>query len=1082
MKRNDFLKNAIALLLCSLLLLGTLLPASAAVSPSGDADGDGKITVSDVVALRGYIVGSETPTEAQVFNCDLDGNGKLTVSDVVALRQLIVNGVPSELPDEDVQIRVLGSTAVKASGKNALDYGKFSDGDTVEFSSNYRYFWIQINDQLGETMVYSESGTYSFLVPKGIDCYANDAFSAESNTIRARVATAEELAQNRNLAVNAYDFRYLNEETAYDAATEALINDSTSVKSGEVIAYPHAYANRVTENKTIFNARNAIDGVTETGYNHSSYPYQSWGCGRYDDAEFVVYFGREVTLDRLAFVLRADFSGSVEHDTYWESITAEFSDGSTMTFETVKGGSRQEFKFPAVTTTSVRLKNLIRHDNPNSGMWAALIELEAWGADLLSENPTAQKTSVTPDFGGKPVAETIDTYSAADIAQTMRTAYRYFTDNIGVTDDGWKEGVYYIGLSDAYITTGDLDYYLDCRCEAEYYQYKVNGGKLTDFGDDYCISQMYLAMNRLSPGAHKLQSTLENADYNLSLGKLDYHWCDALFMSGMVFTELSNLTGDPRYRETEHATYLEWKAKLYSEENDLWYRDLGYVGKTTPAGRPIFWSRGNAWVFAYLARQLAYLTDTESEMYKTLLADFRELAVSIKALQREDGTWNSCLNDPAYFGGPETTGTAGFLYGYTIGVQLGLLDREEYLPVALRAYQALTGFCMREDGRIGYMEQEAADPSQYVSEAHSKDLMNSFGTGLFLMGAAALMRMCEDYTLPALEIPLDTQSRSISRFMVEPGYYDGPITATASDSQEGNEVEHLFDHDVSGAVGTRWSAAGMYHWAIGDLGKEVALYKVCVYPMDRRDYLYKVEVSEDGKKWATVVDRTKTNTGAVCYTDSFAPVYARYVRLTTNGAATYGTVGAPWLSLSEMLLYPYTGEGEILHVEDIYVDPNPEMVFVPGEVTASYTAAAPADGYYTGEVSVTATSQQEGNEAEHLFDKKWSNAATGVRWSAMNYPNSATADFGKVLSLSKLTLMIYEGRQYYYQLEVSADGKDWQTVAYTEEAYKTAENHTYSLSQPVEARYVRLTVNGCNPVTYGGAWISIKELLVYTLK
>ncbi len=64
MKRNDFLKNAIALLLCSLLLLGTLLPASAAVSPSGD----------------------------------LDGNGKLTVSDVVALRQLIVNGVPSELP------------------------------------------------------------------------------------------------------------------------------------------------------------------------------------------------------------------------------------------------------------------------------------------------------------------------------------------------------------------------------------------------------------------------------------------------------------------------------------------------------------------------------------------------------------------------------------------------------------------------------------------------------------------------------------------------------------------------------------------------------------------------------------------------------------------------------------------------------------------------------------------------------------------------------------------------------------------------------------------------------------------------
>ena len=57
----------------------------------GDVDGDRKITVSDVVALRQAIVSGQH-TEREMIAGDLDESRTLTVSDVVALRALIVQG------------------------------------------------------------------------------------------------------------------------------------------------------------------------------------------------------------------------------------------------------------------------------------------------------------------------------------------------------------------------------------------------------------------------------------------------------------------------------------------------------------------------------------------------------------------------------------------------------------------------------------------------------------------------------------------------------------------------------------------------------------------------------------------------------------------------------------------------------------------------------------------------------------------------------------------------------------------------------------------------------------------------------
>lgn len=57
----------------------------------GDLNGDGRVTVTDIVGLRGIIMNNEEP-EKQVFDAgDLNKDGRLTVTDIVAIRGLIMN-------------------------------------------------------------------------------------------------------------------------------------------------------------------------------------------------------------------------------------------------------------------------------------------------------------------------------------------------------------------------------------------------------------------------------------------------------------------------------------------------------------------------------------------------------------------------------------------------------------------------------------------------------------------------------------------------------------------------------------------------------------------------------------------------------------------------------------------------------------------------------------------------------------------------------------------------------------------------------------------------------------------------------
>ena len=82
-------------------------------------------------------------------------------------------------------------------------------------------------------------------------------------------------------------------------------------------------------------------------------------------------------------------------------------------------------------------------------------------------------------------------------------------------------------------------------------------------------------------------------------------WSDALFMAPPGWIALSSVTHDPRYLAYADKEYRAATALLFDPDQSLFYRDSSFKGQNGSDGRKLFWSRGNGWVYAGLARILA---------------------------------------------------------------------------------------------------------------------------------------------------------------------------------------------------------------------------------------------------------------------------------------------------------------------------------------------------------------------------------------------------------------------------------------------------------------------------------------------
>jgi unsaturated rhamnogalacturonyl hydrolase len=312
----------------------------------------------------------------------------------------------------------------------------------------------------------------------------------------------------------------------------------------------------------------------------------------------------------------------------------------------------------------------------------------------------------------------------------------------------WTRAVYYEGLMALYSIDKQKKYYDYAIQWGEKHQWDLQGGIKTRHADNHCCGQTYLDLYAIDGNESFIKNIKASIDSMVVSDKEDdWWWIDALQMAMPVFTKLGVLYNDTSYFRKMHDLYAYTKYKhggngLYNKTDHLWWRDKDFVPPyTAPNGEDCYWSRGNGWVLAALARTLQQLPASDPHLNE-YLQDFKDMCAALLPVQRTDGYWNASLHDPNHFGGKETSGTSLFVYGMAWGINHGYLEKKTYLPVVLNAWNALAKESVHNDGKLGYVQGTGKEPKdgQPVSYDKTPDF-EDYGLGCFLLAGSEVYQL-----------------------------------------------------------------------------------------------------------------------------------------------------------------------------------------------------------------------------------------------------------------------------------------------------------------------------------------------------
>lgn len=265
--------------------------------------------------------------------------------------------------------------------------------------------------------------------------------------------------------------------------------------------------------------------------------------------------------------------------------------------------------------------------------------------------------------------------------------------------------------------------------------------------DDHCVGQTYLELYMQKKEPQMLAPTRAAMDYVLAhprdFATLDFtqknvrdlwSWCDSLFMGPPTWVRLYTATGDRRYLDFVVTNWWRTSDYLYDKDEHLFFRDSTYFQKREANGKKVFWSRGNGWVMAGLARTLQHLPkDLPSR--PRFEQQFKDMAARIRTCQQEDGLWRASLLDPASYPLKETSGSGFYTFALAWGVNQGLLERQKFQAAVLKAWSALTA-CVDADGKLTHVQPIGADPKKFDESA-----TEIYGVGAFLLAGSEVYKL-----------------------------------------------------------------------------------------------------------------------------------------------------------------------------------------------------------------------------------------------------------------------------------------------------------------------------------------------------
>jgi unsaturated rhamnogalacturonyl hydrolase len=379
----------------------------------------------------------------------------------------------------------------------------------------------------------------------------------------------------------------------------------------------------------------------------------------------------------------------------------------------------------------------------SESLWFAASDMKTIALLILTLASASLSAQTQPV--GKPSAD----ISPASILNTLKLVADWQLTNASSSQEryserAWTWGAFYVGVM-ALSEIADTPKYHDAMV-AKGKSLKWEPAPRIYHADDHCVSQMYLELYLKDRDAAMLGPTKERFDYILAhqatndlnfktRGSQDrWSWCDALFMGPPAWIRLYKATGEKKYLDFMDKEWRATSAFLYDTNEHLYFRDSTYFDKREANGKKIFWSRGDGWVLAGLARVLKVMHADYPDR-KFYEQQFKEMAGKIASLQQPDGLWRPSLLDPESYPLKETSGSGFYTFGIAWGINNGLLDRAKFEPVVQKAWSALVG-CVTPEGKLEHVQPVGADPKHF--EPTSTDV---FGVGAFLLAGSEMCRL-----------------------------------------------------------------------------------------------------------------------------------------------------------------------------------------------------------------------------------------------------------------------------------------------------------------------------------------------------
>lgn len=310
--------------------------------------------------------------------------------------------------------------------------------------------------------------------------------------------------------------------------------------------------------------------------------------------------------------------------------------------------------------------------------------------------------------------------------------------------NSWEYGPFYIGLMALHNVSGESRWLDSIKAMGE----RVNWETVPRPYDAnvLAISQVFIELYEKDNNKKYVDKSRfimdapmrRELEPNISFDKNKYwwewwSWCDAIFMAPPAYARMATVFNEPKYMDFMVQEYKRTSTYLYSKKDSLYFRDDRFFTMKSTNGQPIFWSRGNGWVLAGLARVLQYLPKQHPD-YPYFLNQYKEIAYKIKRLKMKNGFWSQSLLDPENYPQKESSGTGFYVYAITWGINQGILSASQFGQTVEKGWKALQE-SVHPNGKLGYV-QEVGDAPTDVTFNDSE----TYGTGAFLLAGSELVK------------------------------------------------------------------------------------------------------------------------------------------------------------------------------------------------------------------------------------------------------------------------------------------------------------------------------------------------------